>query len=362
MKKVCDVITRLAKISCLQALMRLESGDVISFDGAYDHRRKAGRCLVCICCQRTGEILAYIIVSNKIDKNLPNFCKVPQNMEVHGMKLLIEELKDENGEFRPQISGYVHDNDAKTRNLIKASNWKIKEHLDPGHAMKSFDRVMMKYPQLKPIQLSLRKFMGHLLHSNKLDQAAKGAAWMNALYHYSGIHVRCPFEHVGREMNMRWTKIDENRLALESFLTETKWIAERCVSEFSTQVNESINRSRIKFAIKDVQWGGSYDARMGCAVLDRNWPFWKLVVRDELGLRRFDALPMLQHIAMENRRLVRKARASTLSEKIYEASRRNLQKQRADKELKALSRLGYRQNPNVERGVMVDVDKNKTWL
>jgi DNA-binding transcriptional ArsR family regulator len=356
--RVCNEISTMARTSCQEARKNLCPGDAISFDGAYDHRRRAGRCFVCVCCQRTGEILAYTVVSNKIAKELPNFCQIPQNMEVHAMKLLIEELKDSDGKFRSEISGYVHDNDAKTRNLIKRLNWNIVEYLDPGHAMKSFDRVMLQYPMLKEIQLSLRKFMGHLLHSNKLNQVERANAWMNAVNHYSGDHSNCPFEHLGREGHMQWTRIDENgnREALISFLNKTKWIAERCVNEFSTQVNESINRSRIKWARKDVRWGNSYDARMGCAVLDRNYPFWKLALRERLGLREFDPLPKIQHLHMERNRLARKAKASTVSQSVHEAVLRR-EKQCFTTNLATERTLGLRapplpsqlnQNPNID--------------
>jgi hypothetical protein len=52
-------------------------------------------------------------------------------MEVHAMRLMLETLKQ-----YPQITRYVHDNDAKTRKLFnKEGEVKLTEFLDPGHAM-----------------------------------------------------------------------------------------------------------------------------------------------------------------------------------------------------------------------------------
>jgi hypothetical protein len=345
-KKVCAEIIKMAKESCEKALTKLVAGDIMSFDGAYDHRRKAGRCFISIICQRTGDVIGYILISNKIPKDSPNYCAIPQNMEVRGMELLIEQLKV-NDMFRPEIAGFVHDHDAKTEKLFKKSEWDINSYLDPGHAMKSFERCFLKYPKLNDLHASLRNFMQKLLHSNKLTSDQRAAAWDNAIHHYRGCHWHCPFAHTQEQSERKWDKIDDPEIQknLLAFLKDTRFIASRCVSEFSTQTNESLNRSRIKFATKDVRWGSSYDGRMACAVLDRNSPFWKLELRERLGLRPLDTDPMLTHLALEHARLARKFRASTGYEKSQKAALKRLEKQRSKKEQKLLKDSTYKRNP-----------------
>jgi hypothetical protein len=68
------------------------------------------------------------------------------------------------------------------------------------------------------------------------------------------------------------------------FLRKTEWILECCDSRFATQINESFNRAKLKYATKDQQWGLTWDARMACSVLDRNPPSWKLNLFDRLAL------------------------------------------------------------------------------
>jgi predicted RNA-binding protein (virulence factor B family) len=120
----------MADKSCNDAVMRLKQGDVISFDCAYDHRRNAKRYFVSIICQRNRKILAYTVISKDTPKVSEYYCPVAQNMEVHGMRLLLQRL-GQIPEFRENVRGYVHDNDVKRENLIKNLHWDLKGHLDP---------------------------------------------------------------------------------------------------------------------------------------------------------------------------------------------------------------------------------------
>ena len=44
------------------------------------------------------------------------------------------------------------------------------------------------------------------------------------------------------------------------------------------------NRTKLKYATKDVKWGKSWEYRMMCAVLDRNEEYWKLKLFDRLQI------------------------------------------------------------------------------
>ena len=83
--------------------------------------------------------------------------------------------------------------------------------------------------------------------------------------------------------------------ALKKFVNSTEFIIESCSTEFDTQSNESFNRTKLKYATKDVKCGKSWEYRMMCAVLDRNEEYWKLELYDrlELGERSADCRSFL---------------------------------------------------------------------
>jgi hypothetical protein len=110
---------------------------------------------------------------------------------------------------------------------------------------------------------------------------------------------------------------------LDAFLAKTSWILQKCDSEFSTQINESFNRGKLEYASKDLKWGFTWIARMSCAVLDRNHPFWKLELRRRLcctmGLPPLSDLVEMMLAAEEEQRLGRKKACH--SEKYRELAR-----------------------------------------
>lgn len=80
-------------------------------------------------------------------------------MEAQGLKALLPELMT-----LKQITGYVYDNDAKTRKIIHDAGWKIEEFLDVGHRQKSFERKINNFNRknhriLKEIEHSLKKWL-----------------------------------------------------------------------------------------------------------------------------------------------------------------------------------------------------------
>jgi hypothetical protein len=186
----------------------------------------------------------------------------------------------------------------------------------------------------------LRNFLNQLLHTKNMTPEDGAVAWGNAVNHYSGNHEHCPWEHTRDQRERRWNKIGDHRVVdeLRTFLKVTRFIPLRCVSEYSTQTNESLNRSRIKFAIKDVRWSYSYNVRMtcaslcrpdtGCAVLDRNCPYWKIDLRERLEIGHLYPDPLLKLLALAHARLSRKIRASTATDKAQKAALRKLDKGR----------------------------------
>jgi hypothetical protein len=335
LQRIGEVIITMAKKSCSGALNRLPVGCVISFDGSWEHRRNSHRCFVDVCCQNTGQVIAYAIISNLIPEDRPEYCKIPQNMEVAGMKMLLPQLVS-----HPEICAYCHDNDAKTRKLIRESGWGIEEYLDPGHAMKSFERTLNKYPALKEIAESLRKFMKRLLHWSDVSIEEKECAWMNAYDHYCGCHEKCPFEHKDKGC---WTPMQQPEVqkVLRDFLGETKPILAKCKSEFSTQTNESLHRLKEKYATKDIKWNSTWEARMACAVLDRNLPFWKLKLYRLLALPKLPPGALIQRIVAERDRITKNFNKSSASKHL----RRTITNRLNSMANRRLGAIDYKKNP-----------------
>jgi hypothetical protein len=78
----------------------------------------------------------------------------PETLEVIALIHLLPELMQ-----LPQIVGYVHDNDAKTRKVIRESGWGIQEFLDPGHASNSFQKALQKASFNEDISSRLTRWM-----------------------------------------------------------------------------------------------------------------------------------------------------------------------------------------------------------
>jgi hypothetical protein len=343
LKDVGSEIIKLANESCEKSREQLQRdgpGAVISFDGSWEHRRKAQRCLVAVCHQQRKTVIDYRIVGNCYPENAEEYCEIPQNMEVHALRLMMKKLRE-----LPEITAYVHDNDAKTRKLFKLSIQNLTEFLDPGHAMKSFERILREAGKvLDDIAASLRSFMRKLLLMTNWTVERKKAAWRNVALHHMGNHTFCEFPH--RHVDP-WSKAqDANAMnCLTEFLKASEWILERCTNEWSTQFNESLNRTKSKYASKDVKWWWSFEARMACAILDRNRPFWKMELHARLGLPPMHPGVELQIIARENQRLLYKAHSAIADGETKAVFIRRVRARRAKKQVDPLQKLDYKVNP-----------------
>ena len=338
---ICDAIKKWAEESMNTAFMNMQPNTVISFDGSWEHRRNSHRCLTCVIDQSTQKVIMASIKNSKISMDSPDFCKIPQNMEVESIKTMIPKLR-----LNQNIIGYVHDNDAKTRKAIFNANWNICEYLDPGHAMKSFDRAIMKVNALhnnvlKEIEVSLRKFMKYLL-KNSSNRYTKIQWWLNSAAHFCGDHSKCPFQHKQTKI---WT-LSNNSEAIQillDFLNNTKYIIEHCYALYSTQTNEAFHKIKLKYATKDIKWGFTWQARMYAAILDKNELFWKMNLYEHLGMR-----PLSVH----NQIFLRNKEKYRYYHKVIRRSEKFLQKQNQYRQsIKANQQnnqvLLYRPNPYI---------------
>ena len=301
---VGEAITALARSSIEYERSQIPPGSIISFDGSWDHRRQGSRCLFTVICQQTGKIIESVTISNRADQTLETFCLHSNLMEAHGLRIAVDRLKD-----LPQIVGYVHDNDAKATKIIQDAGWQIQQFLDPGHALKCFERRLQKLNTTNPhllrgIEASLTRWLKSLMHLNAPIEDKK-KLWLNSVKHYMGDHRECLHEQ--RECRL-WDKAADAEAvkAFKAFLESTEFIIEYCNCEYDIQSNESLHRLKLKYACKDVNWGDTWTARMMCAVLDRNMYNWKLYLYDQLGLPELSTESRRQLQLYENQRISRK--------------------------------------------------------
>lgn len=343
MVRVCQEIMNMANESMEAARRELPAQSVISFDGSWEHRRHSNRCIFTVICSQTGKVIDSIVISNKAPRKSLTYCESPTLMEAQGLRIAIMHLSN-----LPNIVGYVHDNDAKSRKIINESGWQIKEYLDPGHCLKSFDRKLQKFQKkngniLNGIEESLKRWMNVLIkYDATVDE--KKRLWQNSINHYCGDHRGCLWAHPNARI---WDNAGnpQARALLQKFLSDTEFILEYCDSEFSTQSNESFHKLKLKYATKDVKWGFTWPARMMCAVLDRNWPFWKFELYRRLGLP-----PLSEECRqdLENQERLRLQRKIICHSREYlEAEyNRRIERRKSTKRLtKEAAKYAYKMNP-----------------
>jgi hypothetical protein len=306
LRSISDMIIDAAKDSCKAACECIQPGCMISFDGSWEHRRNSRRCIVTIFCQQTKKIIDFAVIDVDHPPENSRYRSCPQNLEAMGLEKMMGTLLE-----KEEIVGYVHDNDGRSRILIDrltpVGRPKLIEQIDTGHATKSLERELLKRKGIisEDLANSLRKWMRTLLHLNQMSKEDKVRAWRNCIFHFKGIHDHCPFEH-DDEIPVRLGDDPVVDAELTELLKKTSWILESCNPEFSTQLNESFNRGKLKYATKDVKWGFSWEARMCCAILDRNCPYWKLHLYDKLGLPSLSQDVRNRIVALEKKRLAKK--------------------------------------------------------
>ena len=232
-------------------------------------------------CQ-TKRIIESLVVSKNLPETSENYCEASNMMESLGLSLVIPRLRN-----NPNIIGYVHDNDGRARKMIGEAGWNIREYLDPGHAVKSFNRKLQNFNRknhqvLKGIEESLRRWLYTLLKSG-LPTEEKVRQWQNCIRHYAGDHSLCTHGDVSTTTWGLATDPDAVVL-LKKFLDATQFIIECCVPQIHTNAIESFHNVKSKFASKEVRWGFSWEGRMMAAVLDWNYPEWPAELFLRLGL------------------------------------------------------------------------------
>ena len=298
MRGICRRITQMARNSMRAKREQLLPNTIVSFDGSWDHRRNGKRCLFSVMNAQTGAIIESVVLSKKPNSPSQILCEESNLMEAKGLEAAVETLRN-----IPEIVAYVHDNDAKARKIIRQAGWEIREFLDPGHCLKSFDRKLQNFEKkndfiLKGIEGNLRHWVWILI-SIPYSIEQKVQLWQNTVNHMCGDHSHC-LPHP--PMAVVWDKATTPGppLLLKKFLDHTQFIIEKCCNGISTQANESFHRKKLKYATKDVRWGFTWEGRMMAAILSKNMPGWKLQLYHSLGL---EHLPKHIEILMRRREI-----------------------------------------------------------
>lgn len=222
-------------------------------------------------------------------------------MEAQGLRVLLPELMNLNS-----IVGYVHDNDSKMRKIIRESGWGITEYLDPGHSMKSFEKKIQNFNRkngnvLNEIEGQLKRWMKVCIRHHD-ESNARADLWNNCVDHFCGNHEKCFYAHKPTPV---WSRAGDPASVelLKKFVQDTSSIVTIVFAEYITQSNESFHRLKIKYANKDYNWRSSWDARMMCAVLDRNLPNWKLILYQRMQFPQLSPENLSLLMAQEQERL-----------------------------------------------------------
>ena len=116
MRTVCSTVINHTLRNMDDALHKVPEGRVLSFDGSRDHRRQGKQCLFTVICHQNGKIVECLTISKAVPETSENYCGDSNRMEAKGLSLAIDRLRQ-----CPNIVGYVHDNDASARKMIRES-------------------------------------------------------------------------------------------------------------------------------------------------------------------------------------------------------------------------------------------------
>lgn len=276
-KVVSEKIIEMATESCRYWKNKLLPNSCIAFDGSWSHRRNAMHCLIDFIDTRTKKVVDFEVVS-KMDSD---FNGSSNSMECFGLRKMIPRWID-----NKKVTHYVHDNDAKSRKLIRELGWNVEENIDLNHYMKSYRRKFDKYKELSPtkfrgIKLKLERFFQSLMHLDATEED-KIDLWMNVVEHFSGNHTSC----IKHKPTRIWSGIliDGNKEALTTFLKKASKLLTKCNTAHSTQMCESLHAIKAHFANKLICWKSSWTCRICAAILDFNSPHWEFQLYNELQL------------------------------------------------------------------------------
>jgi hypothetical protein len=284
-KIVAEAIHRVAAASIAKEKESLQSGDGATLDGAWDHRRNGSLCVVTMMKASTQQIFDYEILERPKQYVGGNTTGPAGNLEMEGMRLIAARWAGDD-----RLAYYVHDNDGKTRSVIKKSGWVIAETLDTGHSAQAVKRrtkaFAAKHKEIfSGIEKRLTIWLGSVLFRKDKSNTEKVFLWTNSWRHYCGDHSCClhmpydPYVVPGRWI---WKDDPEKVELFQKFLISTKIFPQLVNARASTQPNESFNRIKAKFLEKSKKYSTSQRMRVEAAICGWNDAGWTEKLLGEL--------------------------------------------------------------------------------
>jgi hypothetical protein len=266
---------------CSKWRNEMTPGSILSFDGSWSHRRGAKECVVVLIDTRIKKIVDFEILQKSKGKMPGNYTGSSNGMEVEALRRLILRWRT-----NPLVVGCVHDSDSKASKAIRDARWQIDQFYDPNHISKSFDRKWAKIPHahLRGLQMKVRKWFSFLVRSDFSAQN-KVAFWLNTVEHFLGNHEGCPHHKVNAQKRPPLADNQRGQEELRGFLERTTNLVMKCGHGLNTQMCESFNSVKARYADKTTSWKVSWNARTMCAILQMNNPErWKLELFIECNL------------------------------------------------------------------------------
>jgi hypothetical protein len=187
-------------------------------------------------------------------------------MELAALRKIIERWKD-----NTKVRGCVHDNDSKATQAIKEAGWQIEQMYDPNHVVKQFERRWNSCDtrSLRGLHAKLLMWFRYLIRCDFTVEEKQGY-WMNSLEHFKGNHAKCPRQHPAGDHSHPIMTDSPAESQLREVLERTVELLARVRTGFDTQLNESCNSLKAKFANKDTSWKCSWPSRVMCALMQVN--------------------------------------------------------------------------------------------
>jgi hypothetical protein len=244
---------------------QMADGAVVAFDGSWSHRRCAKECIVILIDCGQKRIVDFEIVIKSKGGVAGNDRGSSNGMELEGLRNIIGRWKGD-----PKVKGCVHDNDSKATEAIREADWQIEQMYDPNHVVKQFERRWNSSDTrlLRGLHAKLLMWFRYLIRSD-FSVGEKEHYWWNTVEHFKGNHAGCPRQHPASDRSHPLAQPGAER-QLRDVLARTVDLLSRARTGFDTQLNESCNSLKAKFANKDTSWKCSWSARVMCALMQVN--------------------------------------------------------------------------------------------
>jgi hypothetical protein len=250
----------------------MSANSIISFDGSWSHRRRAKECVVLIIDCSLKKVVDFRILQKSKFGRPGNYSGSSNGMEVAALRKLIVRW---NG--NPNIAGFVHDSDSRASKAIRDAGWHIAEWFDPNHVAKSFDTIWrsLSHGHLREFQTKLKLWFNYLTHSDDTPDE-KVLHWRNSLNHFLGDHRNCSGHHPNLKLKTTLVGNPVGQSEVAAIFEKGSEMLRQTRGDLSSQLCESRNAIKVRFAEKLFSWKTSWSTRVRCAIMHMNRPeAWK---------------------------------------------------------------------------------------